>query len=131
MKQLFVIGLSFILCLLNMQTSAQTQAIQDPQLQQLIQQAVSNYSKVKELEILYKSNDVNDEIIKSNWLPEVSADASYHYSVPSPSIDFCITLQVHGIDPTFLIADNIHVSRQLNLLTAITGEIPTPPPLLG
>ena len=88
MKQLFVVGLSFVLSLLSMKTSAQTQAIQDPQLQQLIQQSVSNYSKVKELEILYKSNDVNDEIIKSNWLPEVNADASYHYSVPSPSIDF-------------------------------------------
>jgi outer membrane protein len=67
---------------------SQSTPIQDEQLQQLIQQAVSNYSKVKELEIMYRSNDVNDEMIKSNWLPEVSADAGYRFNAPSPSIDF-------------------------------------------
>jgi outer membrane protein TolC len=69
-------------------SNAQAPVIQDEQLQNLIQEAVSNYSKVKELEIMYKSNDVNDEAIRSSWLPELSADAGYRFSAPSPSIDF-------------------------------------------
>jgi len=67
---------------------SQIHVIQDQQLQQLIQQAVSNYSKVKELEISYKGNDVNDELIKTNWLPTISGDASYRFNAPAPSIEF-------------------------------------------
>jgi len=84
MKKLFLLASLVVVSLLGFSQSP----IQDQQLQQLIQQAVSNYSKIKELEIMYKTNDVNDEIIKSTLLPEIGADASYRFNAPSPSIDF-------------------------------------------
>lgn len=49
----------------------------------------------------------------------------------SASFDFCVTSHSHGSDPSFLIADNIHDSRQFTLFDAITGEIPTPPPWIA
>src|SRR4030095_1848104 len=87
MKKLLMISLLVLLVILSSRSYSQS-VIQDPQLQQLIQQAVSNYSKVKELEILYRTNDVNDESIRSNWLPEVNANSGYQFNAPSPSIDF-------------------------------------------
>jgi len=85
MKKIFVLILFVSVSLLGF---SQAGVIQDQQLQQLIQQAVSNYSKVKELQISYKANDVNDDLIRSNWLPTVSGDASYRFNAPAPSIDF-------------------------------------------
>jgi outer membrane protein TolC len=84
MKKIFVLILFVSVSLLGF---SQAGVIQDQQLQQLIQQAVSNYSKVKELQISYKANDVNDDLIRSNWLPTVSGDASYRFNAPAPSID--------------------------------------------
>lgn len=85
MKKIFVLLFSVSVSLLGF---SQAPVIQDAQLQQLIQQAVSNYSKVKELEISHKANDVNDEMIKTNWLPTISGDASYRFNAPAPSIEF-------------------------------------------
>ena len=88
MKKILVLILSVSVSVFGY---SQQRVIQDQQLLQLIQQAVSNYSKVKELEISYKSNDINDELIKTNWLPTVSGDASYRFNAPAPSIEFPTT----------------------------------------
>jgi outer membrane protein TolC len=88
MKKILVLILSLSVSILGY---SQAGVIQDQQLTQLIQQAVSNYSKVKELEISYKSNDINDELIKTNWLPTISGDATYHFNAPAPSIEFPTT----------------------------------------
>jgi len=85
MKRVFVSILGFMLA----SASFSQQGVEkDQQLQQLIQKATTNYSRIKELEIQFAANDVNEELIRTAWQPTVSADASYRYSVPNPAIDF-------------------------------------------
>jgi outer membrane protein len=67
---------------------AQDNPIKDEQLKSLIQKAVNNYPGIKELEEQLNAFGVKDEIIKTNYLPEISGDASYRYTYPTPSIDF-------------------------------------------
>ncbi len=84
MKQLFFIGILF----LSVNSFAQENPIKDEQLKALIQKAVTNYPRIKELEEQLNVYAVKDEIAKSNYLPNISAEAGYRYFYPVPSIDF-------------------------------------------
>ncbi len=68
--------------------TAQDNPIKDEQLKSLIQKAVNNYPGIKELEEQLNAFGVKDEIIRTNYMPEISGDASYRYTYPTPSIDF-------------------------------------------
>lgn len=68
--------------------TAQDNPIKDEQLKSLINKAVNNYPGIKELEEGLNAFGVRDEIIKNNYLPVVSGDASYRYTYPTPGIDF-------------------------------------------
>jgi outer membrane protein len=77
------------LLLLLMQTaSAQESPIKDEQLKGLIQSAVTNYPRIKELEEQLKADDVKKEIIKSGYLPSVSTDIDYQFVAPVPKVEF-------------------------------------------
>jgi outer membrane protein len=67
---------------------AQDNPIKDEQLKTLISKAVTNYPGIKELEEQLNAFGVRDEITKINYLPEISGDASYRYTYPTPAIDF-------------------------------------------
>jgi len=84
MKQLFFIGILFS----TLQGLAQDNPIKDDQLKALIQKAVTNYPRIKELEEQLNVYAVKDEIAKSNYLPNISAEAGYRFFYPVPSIDF-------------------------------------------
>lgn len=67
---------------------AQESPIRDEQLKGLIQSAVTNYPRIKELEEQLKADDVKGEIIRSSYLPTVTADANYNLIAPSPKVEF-------------------------------------------
>ncbi len=69
----------FFLMLIVLNVHAQDDPIKDPQLKELIRQTVTNYPKIKELENQLKVSDVKDELTRTNYLPNISADASYRY----------------------------------------------------
>jgi len=68
--------------------SAQESPIKDEQLKTLIQSAVTNYPRIKELEEQLKADDVKKEIINSSYLPSVSADINYDYIQPVQKVAF-------------------------------------------
>ncbi len=70
-----ITGLCFVFLLSR--AGAQDGPINDPQLKELIRETVANYPKIKELEEQLKLSDVKDELTKTNYLPNISADASY------------------------------------------------------
>lgn len=67
---------------------AQSSPIRDTTLQGLIQRAVQNFPKIKELEEQLRLSDVKSEILKSNYQPTLAADASYRFQAPVPIIEF-------------------------------------------
>jgi outer membrane protein TolC len=81
--------ISGALFLLLMQTGiAQESPIRDEQLKGLIQSAITNYPRIKELEEQLKADDVRKEIIRSGYLPTVNADINYQFMAPSPKVEF-------------------------------------------
>ncbi len=54
----------------------------------MIQQAVTNFPRIKELEEQLRVSDVKGELIRSNYHPTLYGDASYRYLAPSPAIPF-------------------------------------------
>lgn len=80
---------SVVLLAFAMQTGrAQESPIKDEQLKSLIQAAVTNYPRVRELEEQLKADDVKKEIIKAGYLPTVNADVNYNFLAPSPKVEF-------------------------------------------
>lgn len=80
---------SVALLALGMQTGlAQESPIKDEQLKSLIQAAVANYPRIRELEAQLKAVDVKKEIIKAGYLPTVNADLNYNFLAPSPQVEF-------------------------------------------
>lgn len=77
-----------LLLLLVQSAVAQESPIKDDQLKGLIQSAVTNYPRIKELEEQLKADDVKGEIIRSGYLPTVSADIGYQFIAPSPKVAF-------------------------------------------
>ena len=77
-----------LLLLLVQSEVAQESPIKDDQLKGLIQSAVTNYPRIKELEEQLKADDVKGEIIRSGYLPTVSADIGYQFIAPSPKVAF-------------------------------------------
>lgn len=67
---------------------AQQNPITDTTLKALIQQAVTNFPRIKELEEQLRVSDVKGELIQSNYQPTLYGDASYRYIAPSPAIPF-------------------------------------------
>src|SRR6187455_627967 len=67
---------------------AQEKPIKDTVLEKLIQQAVNNFPRIKELEEQLRINDVREKLIKTNYHPTVSADADYRFQAPVPQIAF-------------------------------------------
>ncbi|PZR08497.1 MAG: hypothetical protein DI539_22740, partial [Flavobacterium psychrophilum] len=77
-----------LLVLLMQTATAQETPIKDEQLKTLIQAAVTNYPRIKELEEQLKADDVKKEIIKAGYLPNASADINYTFIAPSPKVEF-------------------------------------------
>jgi outer membrane protein len=85
MKKL--VGGAFLLLLLQ-SASAQESPVKDEQLKALIQSAVTNYPRIKELEEQLKADDVKKEMINSGYLPTVSADINYQFIEPVQKVEF-------------------------------------------
>jgi outer membrane protein len=73
----------FSLCVL-----AQQNPVSDTTLKTLIQQAVTNFPRIKELEEQLRVSDVKAELLHSNYQPTLYGDASYRFLAPSPAIPF-------------------------------------------
>lgn len=67
---------------------AQDNPIKDTVLARLINQAVNNFPRIKELEEQLRINDVKEDILRSNYQPTISADANYRFQAPVPQIPF-------------------------------------------
>lgn len=85
MKKIFI-AIGIIGSSLNL--FAQESPIRDTTLQGLIQRAVQNFPKIKELEEQLRISDVKSEIVKSNYQPTLAGDASYRFQAPVPIIEF-------------------------------------------
>jgi outer membrane protein len=85
MKKVFSGG---IFLLLLQSASAQVSPVKDEQLNALIQSAVTNYPRIKELEEQLKADDVKKEMIQSGYLPSVSTDINYQYIQPVQKVEF-------------------------------------------
>lgn len=77
-----------ILFLLLQSASAQESPVKDEQLRTLIQSAVTNYPRIKELEEQLKTDDVKKEMIKAGYLPTVTGDISYQLVAPVNKAEF-------------------------------------------
>lgn len=82
-----IIGGALFVLLIQTATAQET-PIKDEQLKTLIQAAVTNYPRIKELEEQLKADDVKKEIIKAGYLPNASADINYSFIAPSPKVEF-------------------------------------------
>ena len=67
---------------------AQQNPITDTTLKALIQQAVTNFLRIKELEEQLRVSDVKEELLRSNYQPALYGDASYKFMAPAPAIPF-------------------------------------------
>jgi len=85
MKRIFVWAVFMSLSLAGM---SQEVPIKDQKLKELIDKAVNNFPKLKELEEQLKLNDVRAEIIQSNYKPTLGADLSYQYLNPLSTVAF-------------------------------------------
>lgn len=77
-----------LVVLLSQFSMAQESPIKDDQLKSLIQQAVTNYPRIKELEEQLKADDVKNAIIKAGYLPTVSTNLSYTLAAPVAKAEF-------------------------------------------
>ncbi len=80
------IVLALFLTVFGISVSAQQNPLTDTTLKRLIQQAVTNFPRIKELEEQLRVSDVKGELIRSNYQPTLYGDASYRYLAPSPAI---------------------------------------------
>lgn len=85
MKRIFVWAL---LLLFTSAASAQDNPIKDQKLKELIDKAVANFPKLKELEERLKLNDVKAELIQSNYKPTLGANLQYEYLNPLSTAEF-------------------------------------------
>ena len=67
---------------------AQDNPIKDEKLKDLINKAVGNFPKLKELEERLKLNDVKAELIQSNYKPTLGANFHYEYVNPISQVYF-------------------------------------------
>ncbi len=81
-----VLTLAISVAVLGVQ--GQDNPIRDTVLQGLIQAAVNNFPRIKELEEQLRINDVQEKLIKSNYQPKVMGDANYRFQAPVPKIPF-------------------------------------------
>jgi outer membrane protein len=79
---------SLLLILIVSGVFAQQNPITDTTLKSLIQQAVANFPRIKELEEQLRTSDVKEEILRSNYQPTLYGDASYRFLAPAPAIPF-------------------------------------------
>lgn len=112
--KLIVYSLLFITAL---KVSAQDSlALKDDQLKKLIAQAVVNYPKIRELEIQLSSNDVQEELIRTNYRPAITGDGSVALMAPVPSFNF------NGQKLQFAPYDNYNFSVSLHQVIADFGK---------
>lgn len=67
---------------------AQESPVRDEQLKSLIQAAVTNYPRIKEMEEQLKADGVKESIIKANYLPTVNTNISYRFDAPVAKAEF-------------------------------------------
>lgn len=67
---------------------AQESPVRDEQLKGLIQAAVSNYPRIKEMEESLKADGVKESIIKAGYLPTVNTNISYRLDAPVAKAEF-------------------------------------------
>lgn len=107
---------SLICTLLIRGLFAQQNPITDTTLQALIQKAVTNFPRIKELEEQLKTSDVKEELLHSNYLPTMFGDASYKYLAPSPAIPF------QGNEIKFQPYNNYNIGVTVNQLVYDFGK---------
>lgn len=90
--------------------------LKDDQLKKLIAQTVANYPKIKELDIQLKANDVQDELIRTNYKPTVSGDGSVSVMAPVPKFE------INGQTLQFAPYDNYNFSISLHQVIADFGR---------
>ena len=111
----------FSLLMVGMSCSifAQQNPITDTTLKSLIQQAVANFPRIKELEEKLRISDVQAEILHANYHPTLYGDASYRYMAPSPAIPF------NGKDVNFQPYNNYNAGLTINQLVYDFGKTKT------
>ncbi|MGN6419050.1 MAG: TolC family protein [Pseudobacter sp.] len=67
---------------------AQESPVRDEQLKSLIQAAVTNYPRIKEMEEQLKADGVKESIIKAGYLPTVNTNISYRFDAPVAKAEF-------------------------------------------
>jgi|KBSMisStandDraft_5_1062788.scaffolds.fasta_scaffold00044_58 outer membrane protein TolC len=85
MKRIFVLTALMISSIAGM---SQESPIKDQKLKELVDKAVNNFPKLKEMEERLKLNDVQAEIIQSNYKPTLGADLQYQYLNPLSTVTF-------------------------------------------
>lgn len=70
------------------QAMAQESPVRDEQLKSLIQAAVNNYPRIKELEESLKADGVKQSIIKAGYLPTATTNISYRFDAPVAKAEF-------------------------------------------
>lgn len=81
---------ALLLLLFTQQSTAQESPVNDELLKGLIQQAVTNYPRIKEMEEALKADAVKGEIIKAGYLPTITGNASYQLAAPIPKAEFAL-----------------------------------------
>ncbi len=79
---------SVLMIVYGVSVSAQQNPITDTTLKSLIQKAVANFPRIRELQEQLLVSDVKSQILRSNYQPTLSGDASYRFMAPSPAISF-------------------------------------------
>lgn len=115
MMKRIVVTITAIL-LVSVAVAQDSLVLKDQQLATLIQQAVNNYPKIREMEIQLQSNDVKQELIRSNWLPTVQGDAMVSYVAPVPKVNF------DGKNLQFAPNDNYNLAVGVNQLLYDFGK---------
>ena len=106
-----------VLLLIALKATAQDSLVlKDDQLKKLIAQSVANYPKIKELEIQLKANDVQDELIRTNYKPNISGDGSVALMAPVPSFN------LNGNKLQFAPYDNYNFGVSLRQVIADFGK---------
>lgn len=67
---------------------AQESPVRDEQLKSLIQAAVTNYPRIKEMEEQLKADGVKESIIRAGYLPTVNTNISYRFDAPVAKAEF-------------------------------------------
>ena len=86
MKKIFV----FIVLLVNLEWLSAQVAPVPIQLTELINKALDNYPSLKEANEYVSLSEVKKDLAYGAYMPVITADASYRYGKPTPSISFPI-----------------------------------------